>query len=502
MRYLEIENLNEYKDASMSFFIIPFVIIICITNYIITRSSCSLSTKLSAIIISVISLIIYTYFNFKDTKYFNKSILFRANIISLIILILHFTIWRFLYDLLSMNYVIFYFNSHSWLGIVIYSLAVISFLLAPILLVSIIFALQQDIKLKEVEKINSKNLINVSKLNQDISNFIFNIDPSTRSSFNVADRVCMDNLNFESIDSKKLYLNLDEKIEKINEFTEDFTCIIKNNLDSDLISVINDIDKISSNNIIGNTVLPSILKNHKTKLLEIRRYFDSRFNYINKEYSSAVIGLKGEKLVNSHIDIHKNIINLSNINLKSDSGQQIQCDNILITTKGIFILEVKNYGTSNNYSLCIDRDGRWLRKFGEELEPLSNAIEQNNRHVAILNEIINDSLGNTLDNFIDSKNVVVIANNTIDIYNNSSNQIVLRPSEIYPYLQSINKEIFTEEQINKIKDIIISHIVKPKKYPVYDVFSELDDNIIKIRLYVDKISNSLSLCNNLINNIK
>lgn len=129
---LEIEKLNESKDSEISFLIVPLALIISITSYIITRSNCSTYIKLTAAFISIISLFIYTYENFKDTKYFNLKILFKANIISLFIFSLHLITWRFLYDCFSRNYIITYFNSHSWLGIVIYSSAVISFIIAPI----------------------------------------------------------------------------------------------------------------------------------------------------------------------------------------------------------------------------------------------------------------------------------------------------------------------------------------------------------------------------------
>lgn len=490
MRCLEIEKLNEYKDSEISFLIVPLALIISVTSYIITRSNCSNYIKLTATVISIISLFIYTYENFKDAKYFNLKILFKANIISLFIFSLHLIIWSFLYDYLSRNYIIAYFNSHSWLGIVIYSAAVISFIVAPIIFVSIIFSIQQDIKSKIIAKLNIKYDISISALNKEIKNITSDI---YSKELNTCKRDITNN--------KVLYFDLNEKIDKIQEFNEDFTTIMSNTLKEDIDLALNSIDKLNSNNIIKDTILPSILENYKSNLFEISNYINNRYSYINNQFKSAVIGIEGENLVNQHINMHHNIINLYDVNLKFNS-KQIQCDNILITKKGIFVLEVKNYGTNSNYSLFIDKDGRWLKKTGDNFSKLSNATEQNNRHVAILDDAINSTLGNTLDDFIEAKNIVVIANDTINICNNSNNQIVLRPSEIYPYLQSIDKTVFTEDQINKIKNIILSNVVKAPKYPMYDVFSELDDTIVNIRLYVDNISKSLALCSNLINNRK
>lgn len=490
MKCLEIEKLNEYKDSEISFLIVPLALIISVTSYIITRSNCSNYIKLTATVISIISLFIYTYENFKDTKYFNLKVLFKANIISLFIFSLHLIIWSFLYDCLSRNYIIAYFNSHSWLGIVIYSAAVISFIVAPIIFVSIVFSIQQDIKSKIIAKLNIKYDISISALNKEIKNITSDI---YSKELNTCKRDITNN--------KVLYFDLNEKIDKIQEFNEDFTTIMSNTLKEDIDLAINSIDRLNSNNIIKDTILPSILENYKSNLFEISNYINNRYSYINNQFKSAVIGREGENLVNQHINMHHNIINLYDVNLKFNS-KQIQCDNILITKKGIFVLEVKNYGTNSNYSLFIDKDGRWLKKTRDNFSKLSNATEQNNRHVAILDDAINSTLGNTLDDFIEAKNIVVIANDTINICNNSNNQIVLRPSEIYPYLQSIDKTVFTEDQINKIKNIILSNMVKAPKYPMYDVFSELDDTIVNIRLYVDNISKSLALCSNLINNRK
>lgn len=216
------------------------------------------------------------------------------------------------------------------------------------------------------------------------------------------------------------------------------------------------------------------------KLDELANYFKVRLNYLDDHYTPCSLGLEGEREVNKELDMHHNLINLKNIRVEVD-GNSVENDNIILSPYGIFSLEVKNYGSSGNYSLLIEADGRWNRKYRNgETAPIDSASSQSTRHVAYLNRLINTSLNRDLNNFIDVKDVIVISNDTVTIENHSSNQTILRKSDVYNFIRN-NPVIFTQEELLEVKQILESNNLGPKKYEIMDFKDEIITNIKDFR---------------------
>ena len=209
-----------------------------------------------------------------------------------------------------------------------------------------------------------------------------------------------------------------------------------------------------------------------TELLETLKIINANFsaiaNIYQNRYNALRLGIDGEDAVNNSLQLYKNIINLEGINIEFE-GISVECDNILVCTKGIFILEVKNYASKGQYNLMIDSSGRWVKNNGYNEEVLSNPNEQNNRHIAVINNLINTSLKRNLDNFIDSIGIVVIANNTVNIYNDSKSQIVVRASEIYNTIQMYPNKL-TEKEIMQIVDVLEKNRSEDKKFKILDLY--------------------------------
>lgn len=234
-----------------------------------------------------------------------------------------------------------------------------------------------------------------------------------------------------------------------------------------------------------------------------KSYLGYRSNHISSIAKASKIGKAGEDSVNKFLNIYEDeIFNLQNIRLEID-GNSIENDNILISKHGIFVLEVKNIGSTGGYDIKIEKDGRWLKVYKNRNTEIIgyNATMQNDRHIVYLKKLINEKLNNTIDNYIDVKGIVVIANDTITI-NNESDQAVYRTSEIYRYITKHN-EIFKEKQMKEIKEIILSSSLEPKKYPIIDFEKEIIHNIDYIYKQASKIdSNYLDEFENIVDQYK
>ncbi len=187
---------------------------------------------------------------------------------------------------------------------------------------------------------------------------------------------------------------------------------------------------------------------------------NSRIKYMKDSALSSTLGLDGERIVNNKLDIHSNLINLKNIRLQDDLGRSCQCDNIVIS------------------------------KRGKNIEVVSNPVEQNNMHIAILNRILN----NTLNKDVSAHGVVVIANDTVNIINESKD-IIVRPSSIYNILDNeFENAMLSEADIQYISSFINSSQLEEKKYPVFSIEKEFDEtNIEKIDFLISKCYSSVKV---------
>lgn len=345
-----------------------------------------------------------------------------------------------------------------------------------------------DYEEKIIEEINKID-INTKIISVDASTYIYD---DKLSEYELNQNIFKEK---ENEFNKEIYLDNEDKVRYLEEaisIIEDF----QNSPEYKKFEV------IRSGNLITQ-YLPDC--DYKETMANINQVFRVMDNYYKKRKQTLInikkpldLGLDGEKFVDEYLKIYEDeIINLSNIRLEVD-GMSIENDNILITRKGIFILEVKNIGASGSYSILIENDGRWIKKFSNNSQEVItfNATEQNDRHIAILQKFINNKLNRSIQqhNYLNIEGVVVIANNTVDIKNESM-QNIYRISEIYRYINKFD-DILSYDEMLKIKDIILEEKLQPKKYPILNYKSEINHNT---RLFYDLINRldneKQNLCN-------
>lgn len=280
-----------------------------------------------------------------------------------------------------------------------------------------------------------------------------------------------------------------------------------NYIDAHCLSKMND-SKLSS----YMSMIKKDLKNLADLNKDIKLYIDNRLSYLKNSYSSAEKGYNGELRVEKELDKYKDyIVNIPNkcFNFKyidfMPDEYTMECDNILITQQGVFVIETKNNKEDSVYIdertgkirnkcvLHIESDGRWVykdeSKYSDWYKVLKKTpVEQNRDHMLKLEKIINYHLGcdRFSENYIKVRGVIVMANNNLKIQNDLSNVIdVCRPDSIFETIMKYPKNpLFTEEKIERIKSIINSYredVHKPVLYDFIDVNKELEDLEYKLK---------------------
>lgn len=198
-------------------------------------------------------------------------------------------------------------------------------------------------------------------------------------------------------------------------------------------------------------------------------YYEEKNNFY-KEYGIIKSGIKGEQRVNEELEIFKDVIwNLPNIRLEYEDTS-VESDNILITEKGVFSVEVKNFGEGGGYSLIISKDGQWLKQFENgKVEPMKNVASQVNRHIGIKQSFLNDELKKVLNDpdlpYVKIYPIIVIGNDKV-LIQNESDLPIMRPSSIYHYIDGFDGIDLDRKYWQVIKEIFETHSLKSKPYPI------------------------------------
>lgn len=304
-------------------------------------------------------------------------------------------------------------------------------------------------------------------------------------------------LNLKSSKSKEKWLNNDEKIKYYKELFEDINSKLYGNYE-EYLKYLREKEKSISYALkdFSHTFgyLTELINTNENKMNSFDKYIKARQSYIDSDYKGCKVGIEGENRVNQELSLYNNIINLSNIRLEvldnNNTIQSIENDNILLTKNGIFVLEIKNFGEIGNYDIIIEKDGRWLRKnkYNGETTVIKNVTKQNNRHIAFLNKFINEGINRSFDDYIEVEGIVVIANEKITIENYNNNQNIFRDSELYSYIKPQEVK-FKIDELEKIRDLILSKNLPPKRYPIFDYSGEIIENIKMLEAYLNDYEN-------------
>lgn len=182
-----------------------------------------------------------------------------------------------------------------------------------------------------------------------------------------------------------------------------------------------------------------------------------------KGWRIYISGIKGERKVNKSLKkiALKNIL-LCDVNLcYGDCESQI--DNILITKKGIFNIETKNYSGI----ISIDSNGIWKQISNRGESNINNFAIQALQHRSVLTHI--------LKNKYKINDVIVIANEYTQIIGEEHSKVpIVKIGKLRGYIENF-EGFYDEYNLNEINEIIKSHeisffkrCIKKVKYIIKD----------------------------------
>lgn len=146
-----------------------------------------------------------------------------------------------------------------------------------------------------------------------------------------------------------------------------------------------------------------------------------------------------------------------------EKGNTSETDVYLITSKGIFVCEVKNYGAMGQ-TLYIPEKGEWLlyNSSGHLLSRKPSAFEQNTRHCNATRSFIKEHLGIEVPMIP----VVIIANEVVDVQlENPNGNIVIRANKI-DALVSEFQDVLSYDLQKKIAETFEKHQLDANDFPV------------------------------------
>ena len=172
-------------------------------------------------------------------------------------------------------------------------------------------------------------------------------------------------------------------------------------------------------------------------------------------------GFIGETMISINLKklIKKQGFVINNLIIE-ENDRSNQMDHILISKKGIFCVETKNYSGTIYGD---DKRKEWTQvfNFGKQKYNFYSPVIQNKNHIRSLNNIIKG---------YNINNVVIFYNNNID---NINSKYVYTVKSFKKYYLSLN-DIITEEDVNKI----------------YNVLKNIKDNQISNKKHLENIKNN------------
>jgi uncharacterized protein YozE (UPF0346 family) len=248
------------------------------------------------------------------------------------------------------------------------------------------------------------------------------------------------------------YLDLAKSIQASNK-----TLMTKTNID-----VLEDLN--IKKGLVGNTDI----------LHRFYSYLEEKSNMYSMEHYSISVGLEGEKKVNEELSLYDDmLVNMPNVRFEVQ-GLSVETDNFVISPFGIFAIEVKNLGSSGNFKIKIEKDGRWVKIFRNSSEVMKNVTSQTYRHIGLNQKLINQELKKLgYSDYIQIKPLIVMANENVEIINESDVPIV-RISNIYHHISKFPKEL-DEDIIFATKKIVEDNMLPSKKYEIEDISNYIKD---------------------------
>lgn len=206
----------------------------------------------------------------------------------------------------------------------------------------------------------------------------------------------------------------------------------------------------------------------------------------NKENAILNLGVKGEDKLQQALDMHSDEFKvLYNVRLKVND-QSVESDALVFSQTGIYLLEVKNFGSSGKYSITIASDGQWLKCLQNgKKEPMKDVTAQTNRHIAYQNKFLASHMPQLKleTKEIKIKPIIVIGNDNVIVTNNSPQKIV-RTSQLYNLIIN-NDNIYSKQDIDKLYNLFKENSLPSQRFPYRDLIQEYKNLIDTLTLLFD-----------------
>lgn len=220
---------------------------------------------------------------------------------------------------------------------------------------------------------------------------------------------------------------------------------------------------------LSRSIAPIIQSDEYKELKKLDNFYKEQLKQFNNDLKGTLIGAEGEREVLktltdfAEISGKDKIRILPNIRLEPN-GKSVESDFIVVCPNGVFALEVKNLGSTGSYNITVEKDGLWKKvmKNGRWKQMPDSISRQNERHLMGIEQVINSQMGNSIENWIEAKSLIVFANNVVGI-RNYSNNVIIRDSEIMTEIRK-HPICLNEQQINQIAEILIAESLPAKKY--------------------------------------
>ena len=217
-------------------------------------------------------------------------------------------------------------------------------------------------------------------------------------------------------------------------------------------------------------------RNTAKHLLEL---LQKHLNDFNRDYVGTSKGMQGEqktmyalKSVTLDYPVLNNVrFELSDKNVRYSA----ESDVIVITDRAVFVIETKNYGGKGD-SIEVSFDGRWSLCDGytHKTKTLNNPFKQSTDHIFAIRKFFKTH-GVELN--LPIVPIIAIANDDVSIRAAGENaSSIMRADMLGTYiLNYINSHPIQlqSHELEKIKNVISSANLPPKKYPVIDYHKNL-----------------------------
>lgn len=247
----------------------------------------------------------------------------------------------------------------------------------------------------------------------------------------------------------------------------------------DAFDYLDEIEDIKPQDGAWENIAPSGYPDTFTALFEM---LQDQINRFNKQYIIAKKGWEGENKTHDSLkSIAINYPTLYNILLEEGTDGNTfsaETDTLIITDRGIFIVETKNYGGKKD-TITISSDGRWnvfdgYKKISHVIE--NNPFKQLTDHIFVIKKFLEK---NNFDTNIALIPVVALSNNEVKIENDTGEDMprVIRTDMVGTFVLNYlgsHESVLEKETMAALEKAFTDTSLPPKKYYIVDYFENIE----------------------------